>query len=141
VVTVVGSFGRLAGFVYDGANMWVTDQGDSTIKKLDASGGVLQTVALAGSPENPVSDGNNIWVPLLQNSVAVVRPSTGEVLATLTGNGLSGPRTAAFDGERVLVTSFSTGGVSLWKATDWGACSDGQYFWIVLRGTDQLARF
>jgi hypothetical protein len=31
-----------------------------------------------------------------------VRPSNGVVLATLTGNGLSQPTAAAFDGERVL---------------------------------------
>jgi hypothetical protein len=155
-ITVIGPFGRLGGFTYDGANMWVTDQGDDSLKKLDAFGGVLQTVALAGTPENPAFDGKNIWVPTLGNMVAVVRASTGEVVATLTGNGLSGPRTAAFDGERVLVTNFVDDTVSLWKATDltplgsfstgagsdpWGACSDGQYFWVVLRGTDQLARF
>lgn len=27
VITVIGPFGRLAGFVYDGANMWVTELG------------------------------------------------------------------------------------------------------------------
>ena len=65
-----------------------------------------------------------------------------------------------FDGERVLVTSFSGHRVSLWKATDltpianfstgqWspdGVCSDGAHFWVALYDTNtvsngRLARF
>jgi hypothetical protein len=78
------------------------------------------------------------------------------VLATLTDNGLAGPTTAAFDGERILVTNLFGHSVSLWKATDLtplgnfptgagtgplGACSDGLNFWLTLAGTDKLARF
>lgn len=62
--------------------------------------------------------------------------------------------TAAFDGERILVTDQS-GAVSLWKAADlsplgtfstmgnapYGACSDGLNFWIVFSGAGKLARF
>ncbi|MFY9552255.1 MAG: hypothetical protein WAU32_13980, partial [Thermoanaerobaculia bacterium] len=77
------------------------------------------------------------------------------VLATLTGNGMTGPIAAAFDGQRVLVTAGSDR-VSLWKAADFsplgsflvgpstfplGACSDGINFWITLNGASQLARF
>lgn len=48
----------------------------------------------------------SIWVPNFgSNVVTVVRASTGAVLATLTGNGLNGPFTAAFDGERIIVTT------------------------------------
>ena len=36
------------------------------------------------------------------NTVGVVRAATGMVLATLGGNGLNVPLTAAFDGERIL---------------------------------------
>jgi hypothetical protein len=82
-----------------------------------------------------------------------VRASSGAVLATLTGNGLNLPSQAAFDGVRVLVTNFSGGLVSLWKAADLtvignssmgtnvvGVCSDGINFWITLGGNN-LARF
>jgi hypothetical protein len=85
----------------------------------------------------------------------------GTILQTLTGNGLSGPVNAAFDGERVLVTNYNSANntVSLWKATDLtplgsfslyaaannlpiGACSDGQNFWVTLSGPQSgLARF
>jgi hypothetical protein len=155
-VTTVGGFGRLGGFVYDGTNMWVTDQTfPYSLKKLDSNGTVLQTVAMNGSPQFPIFDGRNIWVPGSSNTVTVVRVSNGEVLATLTGNGLNTPKSAAFDGERILVTNVG-GNVSLWKATDLtpigsfsvgagtdplGACSDGQYFWVTLRATGQLVRF
>jgi hypothetical protein len=155
-VSTVGGFGRLSGFVYDGANMWVTDQdAPNSLKKLDSSGNVVQTVPVSGSPQFPIFDGKNIWVPS-SNTVTVIRASNGEVLATLTGNGLDDPKSAAFDGERILVTNFDGESVSLWKATDltpigsfstgagsdpWGACSDGQNFWITLRGLGQLARF
>jgi DNA-binding beta-propeller fold protein YncE len=155
VITVTG-FGRLVDFVYDGSNMWVTDQTDNTLKKLDANGNVLQSVMVGTPPYRPVYDGKNIWVPTGANTVDVVRASTGEVLATLSGNGLNAPRVAAFDGERILVTNFNGDSVSLWKATDltplgslsttagtlpFGACTDGQSFWVVLEGTAQLARF
>jgi len=76
------------------------------------------------------------------------------LLATLSGNGLSTPGVAAFDGERVLVTDATHDRVSLFKAADlsaigfvptgtppFGACSDGTHFWITLISSGHLARF
>jgi hypothetical protein len=155
-VTTVGGFNRVVGLVFDGTNVWTTETGSNVLKKLDSNGNVLLTVPMDTSPQFPIFDGKNIWVPCLANTVKVVRASTGEVLATLSGNGLGSPRAAAFDGQRILVTNNSGDSVSLWKASDltpigafstgadtdpWGVCSDGQYFWITLQGTDQLARF
>ena len=57
-------------------------------------------------------------------SVVRVKDTSGNplpncfVLATLTGNELNGPWTAAFDGERILVTNSVGSTVSLWKAAD-----------------------
>jgi hypothetical protein len=85
----------------------------------------------------------------------VVRASSGAVLATLTGNGLGNAHSAAFDGQRVLVTG-EGGFLSLWKAADLtplggfsvgvfnsviGACSDGVNFWITENNTNLIARF
>ena len=97
-------------------------------------------------------DGTNLWVPNDDN-VTVVRAATGAVLATLTGNGLRGPKIAAFDGERVMVTNHRGDSVSLWKATDLtpigsfltefqplGVCSDGINFWISFQG-NRVGRF
>jgi hypothetical protein len=155
-ITTVGGFSRLNGLVFDGTNMWVTET-TSSIKKLDSNGNVIQTVTLDAHPQHPTFDGKNIWVPCDPvSNVRVVRASTGEVLARLNANGLDSPRAAAFDGQRILVTNNSGDSVSLWKASDFtaigafstgagtiplGACSDGQFFWIGLQGTDQLARF
>jgi hypothetical protein len=152
-----GGFGDLQGVLYDGANIWVTEDGTpGTLKKLNSSGGVITTVTVGSNPVYPVYDGTNIWVPnAYSNSVSVVRPSDGVVLATLTGNGLSTMRAAAFDGQRILVTNL-TDSVSLFRAADFaplgsfatgadstpvGACSDGLNFWIILNRLDKLARF
>jgi hypothetical protein len=159
VNTVTAGFTTLNGILYDGANMWVTDLGTSpgNLFKLNSNGAIIQTVTMGSDPLFPVFDGTNIWVPnATSNTVTVVRASTGVVLATLTGNGLNVPFTAAFDGERILVTNFSGPSVSLWKAADLsplgsvgtgastgpnGACSDGLNFWITLEGPGKLARF
>jgi hypothetical protein len=164
VTTVTTGFSNLQGIVYDGASIWVTDA-SSTLHKLNADGSIAQTINVGHGPSFPVFDGTNIWVPnLISNSVSVVRVkdaqgnplTTAFELATLTGNDLNFPRTAAFDGERILVTNNEGHSVSLWKAADltplgsfptgdftrpFGACSDGLNFWIALSGTNKLARF
>ncbi|HET9530451.1 MAG TPA: S-layer homology domain-containing protein [Blastocatellia bacterium] len=157
VTNITAGFALPHGILYDGTNIWVTDKYAGTLLKLNSLGQIQQTVVVGNNPERPVFDGTNIWVPnQSDNTVTVVRASTGVVIATLSGNGLNSPRVAAFDGERILVTNYTDNSVSLWKATDLtpigtfstgagtdpiGACSDGLNFWITLWGTDRLARF
>lgn len=159
VTNVTTGFTHPYGILFDGTNIWVTDQGTNpgSLFKLDSNGAIIQTVPLGTNPATPVFDGTNIWVPNSgSHTITVVRASTGAVLATLTGNNLSGPQTVAFDGERILVTNPGADTLSLWKATDLsplgsvkvesssgprGACSDGLNFWITLSGISQLARF
>jgi DNA-binding beta-propeller fold protein YncE len=156
VTTVTTGFSTPQGNLYDGANIWVADA-DLGLLKLDSSGAILQTVTVGINPFNPAFDGGSIWVPNSgSDSLSVVRASSGAVLQTLTGNGLSQPISVAFDGQRMLVTNFNGNSVSLWKAADltpigfsptgsstvpYGACSDGVNFWITLTGMAQLARF
>ena len=146
-----------AGIVFDGSSIWITDAGVGTLLKLDAAGGVLQTVTVGSGPAYLAFDGGSLWIPnQSSSSVTVVRASSGTVLGTLTGNGLNVPSTAAFDGERILVTNYSGDSVSLWKAADLsplgtfptgpttgpsGACSDGVGFWIALNSASKLAHF
>jgi hypothetical protein len=138
------------GVLFDGNSIWVTDD-DNTLKRLNPSGGIDKVVPVI-SPKHPVFDGANLWVPA-QNSVVVVRALTGNIVATLTGNGLSTPVRAAFDGERVLVTNLGDDSINLYKAMDltflgnvevgqnpFGACSDGVNFWVTLKGTGKIAR-
>jgi hypothetical protein len=157
VTTFFIGFSRLGGILYDGANIWVSDADDDSIKKLDANGNVIQRVDAGDFPIGPFFDGMNIWVSNpLTNSLTVIRAATGTVLTTLTGNGLFTPAAGAFDGERVLVVNLEGDSVSLWKATDLtplgavstggntdpnGVCSDGLNFWITLRISGKLARF
>src|SRR6185295_13441527 len=147
VTTFTTGFNQPTGILYDGSHVWVTEYNPGKLHKLNPDGTIEQTVAVGNGVWNPIFDGANIWVPsLLANSVTVVRAATGTVLATLTGNGLNGPYTAAFDGERILVTN-NGDSVSLWKAASLtplgsfnagtdsvplGACSDGTNFWITL---------
>ncbi|HKF41879.1 MAG TPA: hypothetical protein VKG01_02150 [Thermoanaerobaculia bacterium] len=159
-VTTVTVGPTLVGALYDGSNIWVASgESQNVLLKLDAAGTVLQTVTLgAGSFAFPAFDGSNIWVPnTVDGSVSVVRSATGAVLQTLTGNGLDYPVAAAFDGQRVLVTTYLFyGQVSLFKAADlsplgffptgtstnpFGVCSDGVNFWITLGSASKLARF
>jgi hypothetical protein len=163
VTTVTTGFNDPFGLLYDGSHIWAADNGANTLLKLNADGSIAQTLNMDGAPNYPVFDGTNIWVPNFGSTVTVVRVkdavgnplTTAFALATLTGNGLDGPVTAAFDGERILVTNQSGNSVSLWKAADltplgslsigsgnpFGACSDGLNFWITVPGMSSLVRF
>jgi hypothetical protein len=155
-VTVEAGFDLPSGILFDGSSVWVTDFNAGTLLRLDSNGTIVQTVPVGMHPEIPVFDGANIWVPnSFDSSVSVVRAATGEVIATLTGNGLNVPEWAAFDGERVMVVSVGDS-VSLWRSADLtplgsvntgnltspiAACSDGINFWITLQLTNELVRF
>ena len=153
-VTNITGFNLPIGILFDGSNVWVSDVGAGDILKLDADGSILQTVH-TGAMQFIGFDGANIWVPG-PTSVTVVSAATGAILATLTGNGVDGGNSVAFDGQRVMVMSPNTDTVSLWSAADFSplgffstgsitlpyfACSDGINFWISLGGTGQLARY
>jgi hypothetical protein len=156
VTNVTKGFAVPTGVLWDGAHMWVSDEQAHSLFLVDASGAIVQTIPVPGGARPAAFDGANLWVPSLNDdSVVVVRASTGTVLATLTGNGLSTPAYAAFDGQRVIVVS-TNDHVSLWRAADLAplgsfltvsgsapetACSDGINFWITFGGSNQLARF
>ena len=51
------------GVAFDGANMWVVNNGDNTVTKLQASNGkVLGTFAVGAGPAGTAFDGAHIWV-------------------------------------------------------------------------------
>jgi hypothetical protein len=164
VNTVLAGFVAPAGILFDGASIWVTDPLANKLLRLNANGSIAETVNTGDFPRYMVFDGTNIWVPITVGSVLVVRvkDAAGNPLATalpvagLLNNGLSAPYAIAFDGERILVTNNGGNSVSMWKAADLtplgsfatgasttptGVCSDGLNFWILLNGTNKLARF
>ena len=134
VTTVSTGFTNPNGILYDGSNVWVTDRRLSigALFKLDGTGAILKTVTLDTPRGDPIFDGANIWVPLSPAGAAIVRASSGAILATVTQGALPG---SAFDGERVLL------GDALFKAADLTflgvlplggpACNDGTSFWVV----------
>ena len=155
VTTVTTGFTFIKGAAFDGSNVWVTDQVAGKVFKLGAGAAILQTITVGSSPEEILYDGTNLWTANYNdNTLSVIRPSTGAILATLTGNGLNGPLNIAFDGQRILVTDDNVTSVSLFKAADLtplgsfpvgaepiAACSDGVAFWVALQGPARLARF
>ena len=110
------------GLLFDGANVWVVDWGAGKLLKLDAAGAIIQEVSVGLDPTFPVFDGANIWVPNeASNTVTVVQASTGTVIATLAGDALTPmnrPFGAAFDGERVLITSQGNSTLHVFRAAD-----------------------
>jgi len=107
---------------YDGANIWVGDFGDGTVKKLRPSdGAVLGTFFAGGAGIGPglvAYDGANIWVTNLDplrcstcQSVLKLRASDGAVLGTFPVG--SNPVGMVFDGANVWVAS--SGGPGVWK--------------------------
>lgn len=160
VTPITTGITEAAGLVFDGHNMWGTQNesgvhGSGLLLKFDSSGAILQSVGVGDGAGLPVFDGNNIWVPnFFDNSLTVVRVSDGAVVKTFSSsngnpNGLSHPNQAAFDGQNVLVTNV-TGSLSLFKAADltaiaffttpgvtpFGVCSDGVDFWVSFLGVD-----
>jgi hypothetical protein len=165
VSTIGTGFMQPFGMVFDGSHMWVADLNANALFKLDGSGNIVQTVSTGGAPAFPVFDGTNIWVPDSSGgsgtvAVTVVQASTGAVVASITGDGsnkMDIPATAAFDGERILVTNQGAivSSVTLFKAADlsligniptvqpgnpYGACSDGLNFWVTDSFTHSLLR-
>src|SRR5215510_216403 len=144
---------------FDGGRLWTTNK--FSVSMVTPGATIPWTVSTVStgfsSPYGILSDGIDMWVTdystyrLLRLDV-----TNGAVLQTLTGNNLNGPRVAAFDGQRVLVTNSGNNSVSVWKAADlsiagafptggstgpYGACSDGASFWISLSSVGKLARF
>ena len=144
--------------LWDGENLWVVDS--NTLRRVNpATGTVLQSIPIS-VPHKLLFDGANLWVGTGVGGQEVkvfraVGALRGTLLANLTGNGLEGvPQGMAFDGERVLVTNFISGVVSLWKAADLtplgnlatgggnrAACSDGVNFWIIRPALGDIIRF
>lgn len=159
--TFAAGFGAPSAVLWDGANLWVADLSADLLRRVDPFTGVnLGSTPVGDAPTNLLFDGANLWVSnLLDDSITVVRGAgnlRGTILATITGNGLNGPRAMAFDGERVLVVNVAVDSVSLFKAADFtplgsllmssnsdpsGVCSDGLNFWITRQGPEDLVRY
>jgi DNA-binding beta-propeller fold protein YncE len=104
--------GRPFGVAYDGANVWVTNQGSNSVTKLRASDGAGMGIFMAGAnPFGVAYDGANIWVTNQgSNTVTKLRASDG---ANLGNFGVGGqPAGVAFDGANIWVANQGSNTVS-----------------------------
>jgi DNA-binding beta-propeller fold protein YncE len=158
--TVPAAITAPGGILFDGLDIWVTDRATNRLLRLDASGGIMQSIGVGISPREAVFDGANIWVPNAgDNSISVVAARTGALVTTIKSNPtnrLDAPTSASFDGERILVANTSGNSVSVFRAADLsfvasvdtgaasapqGTCSDGVSFWVGLGGISKLMRY
>ena len=75
VTTITSGFSQPTGILFDGSNVWVTDQGAGTLLRLDAAGAILQTIPVVPSPDFRVFDGANICFPASGASASSTRPT------------------------------------------------------------------
>jgi hypothetical protein len=102
------------GLAFDGANIWVTNNGGNTLTKILAStGATVGTYAPAGldGPYGIAFDGTNIWVANnLSGNVIELLASTGATVGTYPVGSL--PFGIAFDGTNIWVANSGSGNVT-----------------------------
>jgi outer membrane lipoprotein-sorting protein len=106
------------GVAFDGANIWVTNEGSNNVTKLRASDGTnLGTFPVGANPIGVAFDGANIWVAnYLSNNVATLRASDGTNLGTFPVGSL--PFGVAFDGANIWVANRGSNNVTKLLASD-----------------------
>ncbi len=130
------------GVAFDGANVWVANNGDATVTKLRASDGEnLGTFSVGGAPMGVAFDGANIWVVnSFPNTVTKLRASDGKQLGEFAVGQV--PNNAAFDGEAIWVTNSQGPSITKLRARDGKLLGtfpaqaptaiifDGTYIWV-----------
>ena len=101
---------RPAALAFDGANIWVANDGSDTVTKLRAADGAnLGTFDVGALPRGFAFDGVNIWV-LNANDLTLtqMRASDAETLSTVPLSGIPTsdiPRAITFDGSHIWVAT------------------------------------
>jgi hypothetical protein len=128
---------------FDGANIWVANNDDATVSKLQANDGSnLGTFSVGYGPVGLAFDGANIWVAnSFDNTVTKLRASDGKNLGTFPVGQV--PYYLAFDGEAVWVTNTESTSVTKLRASDGknlgtfadhgapgGIVFDGTHIWV-----------
>lgn len=113
---------------FDGANIWITDQANSSVVKLRASDGAnLGSFPSGGLGAYGIAfDGMNLWVGN-QAGVTRLRASDGTNLGTTTLPGMGTGDGIAFDGSNIWVAS--SGGGPLCKIRQSDGALLGSFFY------------
>lgn len=100
------------GVAFDGANIWVSNDGSNNVTKLLAStGATLGTFASSGTfPAGVVFDGTNIWVTNNLSANVTKMSHTGTVLGTFSVG--TNPAGIAFDGTNIWTANFGSNNVT-----------------------------
>jgi hypothetical protein len=105
------------GVVFDGANIWVSNQSSNDVTKIRVSdGAILGTFPVSTAPAGLAFDGANIWVAHSSgNALIKLRASDGANLGTIaTISGFD----VVFDGTHVWVPSFNGGQIGKYRVSD-----------------------
>jgi hypothetical protein len=141
------------GIAFDGTNIWVANEGSTTISKLRASDGAL--IGTYEDSPNPVGiafDGANIWVTHPgYNSISKLRASDGSLIGTYQVG--SNPESIAFDGANIWVVNQGNNTVSKLKASDGtllgsynvgtnplGIAFDGTNIWVTNHQSNSVSK-
>ena len=134
--------------VYDGANMWASNNGSNTVTKIQGStGNVLATVTVGTKPEGLAYDGANLWVANYgSNTVSVINAASASVVATYPAG--SYPGALASDGTHIWVVSYAFNTLTELNKTNGavvntysfgpadiglgGVLFDGTYIWVTV---------
>jgi hypothetical protein len=109
------------GVAFDGASMWVANNGTNNVMKLRASDGELVgTFPVGLNPEGVAFDGANIWVGNQgANTLTKLRASDGMSSGPFGVGSL--PAALVFDGANIWTANFGSANVTKLRASD-GAC-------------------
>ena len=150
----VGNYPR--GIAFDGTNIWVTNNGASTVTKVLASTGVVIGTYPAGNgPDGIVFDGTNIWVTNNgTNKVTKLLASSGATVNSY--NVGTYPSGIAFDGTNIWVANYNSNTVTVLLASDGtlvntistasiglgpqGMAFDGANMWVVLTSANKVLK-
>ena len=96
------------GVACGGTNIWITNNGDNTVSKIDPDDGVeLAQYATGGSPHGVAFDGTHIWITNTgltsgADVVSKIDPANGTTVHHYTGDY---PLGVAFDGTSIWITN------------------------------------
>jgi DNA-binding beta-propeller fold protein YncE len=109
---------RPVGLAYDGAALWVANQDDSALVKLDPqSGSLVASVPLDGQPSALAFDGQRLWAALRDKAAVVaLDPSDGAELARVAVG--AGPVALLFDGQSLWSADQDAGTVTRISVAD-----------------------
>ncbi|MBV8902857.1 MAG: hypothetical protein JOZ22_04410 [Acidobacteriia bacterium] len=142
-----------AGVAFDGDNIWIANESDNTVSKLQASSGaILGSFSVGSGPRALAFDGANIWVANYGgNTVSKLRGVDGFTLGTFNVGGI--PCGVAFDGGNIWVANFGSNTVTELQASTGallgtfavgsnpcGIAFDGTYIWVANYGGNTVMK-